>query len=182
MYDHAVERLAAAGFRQLTMRQFRRDAAPDETDGEYRCQEDGMVGLGAGARSYTRALHYSTPWRMVARNIRGVIDDYQQRMLAGDTAIRHGFFLDEDERRRRFVIQSLLFDGLDTQAFARRFGVDVSEAFDEQWEALRSEGCVVRDGTWIRLTARGVRHADVVGQLFFSARVQQLIEAYEYDS
>jgi hypothetical protein len=38
------------------------------------------------------------------------------------------------------------------------------------------------DCHWIRLTARGVRHADVVGQLFFSERVRRLTEAYEYDT
>src|SRR5262249_56106025 len=113
LYDLAVERLTGAGFRQLTMRQFRRDGEGDAGDLEYRCQRDGMVGLGAGARSYTRGLHYSTPWRMVARNIRGVVEDYCERMRAGDSAVRHGFALDEDERRRRFSIQGLLFDGLD---------------------------------------------------------------------
>src|SRR6202035_2691936 len=104
------------GFRQLSMRQFRRDGGGAETDAEYRCQSDGMVGLGAGARSYTAHLHYSTPWRMVARNIRGVVEEYQQHMQAGDAAASHGFLLNEDERRRRFVIGSLLFDGLDRAA------------------------------------------------------------------
>jgi hypothetical protein len=47
---------------------------------------------------------------------------------------------------------------------------------------LAAEGCIHEDGRLIRLTPRGVRHADIVGQLFFSPRVEQLIEAYEYDS
>ena len=182
MYDHAVDRLLRCGFRQLTMRQFRRDARQEETDSEYRCQQHGMVGLGAGARSYTNKLHYSTPWRMVARNIRGAIEDYQQRMSMGDASINHGFFLNEDERRRRFVIQSLLFDGLDTMAFEHLFAADVRALFGQEWEALSAEKCIREEGPFIRLTARGVRHADIVGQLFFSSRVRQLIEAYEYDS
>jgi hypothetical protein len=32
------------------------------------------------------------------------------------------------------------------------------------------------------LTARGVGHADVVGQLFFSERVRSLMADYEYDT
>jgi oxygen-independent coproporphyrinogen-3 oxidase len=181
-YDHAVARLAEAGFRQLSMRQFRRDAGKDEDDLEYRCQRDGMVGLGAGARSYTAGLHYSTPWRMVARNIRGVVEDYCARMRAGATAVRHGFALDADEQRRRFVIQSLLYDGLDLGEFAAVFSADARELFAEQWEALAAEGCVAVDAGAVRLTARGVRHADVVGQLFFSERVCRLMDTYEYDS
>jgi oxygen-independent coproporphyrinogen-3 oxidase len=208
MYDWAIERLHQAGFRQWTMRQFRRDVLPPvsregeasaepgkassagashsshlafQSDDEYRCQHDGMVGLGAGARSYTTGLHYSTPWRMVARNIRGVIDQYQQRTMAGDTAVSHGFTLNEDEKRRRYVILSLLFDGLDTNAFAHIFDADARHLFAAVWEALDIEGCIRDDGALIRLTPRGVRHADIVGQLFFSPTVEQLIETYEYD-
>lgn len=194
LYDVAVERLTTAGFRQLTMRQFRRDTLTGRTAGvsrlvppllddlEYRCQRDGMVGLGAGARSYTRMLHYSTPWRMVARNIRGVVEAYCQAMQAGDTEVRHGFALDDDEQQRRHVIQALLYDGLDLSDFAATFGADASQTFRPQWDALREEDCVIGEGDFIRLTARGVRHADVVGQLFFSERVQHLIDTYEYDA
>jgi oxygen-independent coproporphyrinogen-3 oxidase len=182
MYDHAVERLSRAGFRQLTMRQFRRDAMTDESDSEYRCQEHGLVGLGAGARSYTANLHYSTPWKMIARNIRGVIEEYQRRMTARDTTISYGFVLNEDERRRRFVIQSLLFDGLNTMAFERDFGIAPHGVESEVWEALAEEGCVEEVGGCLRFTGRGRRHADIVGQLFFSPRVRELIESYEYDT
>jgi oxygen-independent coproporphyrinogen-3 oxidase len=184
LYDRALERLGAAGFRQVSMRQFRRDPPPEEPedDLEYRCQLDGMVGLGAGARSYTRSLHYSTPWRMVARNIRGVVEGYAEATRAGRAEARHGFALDDDERRRRFVIQSLLYDGLDPDAFADSFAADARGLFREQWEALGEEGCVRDEGRLLRLTPRGVRHADVVGQLFFSERVRGLMDSYEYDA
>lgn len=179
-YDFAVSRLAAAGFHQVTMRQFRRDVPCDEQ--EYRCQRDGMVGLGAGARSYTTSLHYSTPWRMVARNIRAVVDDYCRRMRAGDTAVSHGFVLDEDEQARRFIIQTLLYDGLSWRAFQEQFGGDVRERFAPQWEALTAEECLMPTADGVRLSRRGLRHADVVGNLFFSERVQRLVETYEYDT
>jgi oxygen-independent coproporphyrinogen-3 oxidase len=184
MYDAARERLLAVGFRQLTMRQFRRDSevASSSDNTEYRCQRSGMVGLGAGARSYTRALHYSTPWRMVARNIRGVVETYCRRMQEGDTDVSHGFVLNADERQRRFVIQSLLYDGLDLADFSATFAEDVRACFAPQWEALEAEDCVRLGEGIIRLTDRGVRHADVVGQLFFSERVQHLMNTYEYDS
>ncbi|MFO0845186.1 MAG: STM4012 family radical SAM protein [Gemmataceae bacterium] len=179
MYDHAVERLAASGFRQVTMRQFRRDSATDA--GEYCCARDGMVGLGAGARSYTARLHYSTPWRMAARNIRGVVEQYESHMRTGDTEVTHGFALDDDEGRRRWVILSLLYDGLDRTEFQRAFDQDAGELYADVWSALLDEGCVREEGAAFRLTPRGVRHADVVGQLFFSGRVRGLMASYEYD-
>jgi oxygen-independent coproporphyrinogen-3 oxidase len=181
LYDLAVNRLTDAGFRQLTMRQFRRDADEGDDDLEYRCQSDGMLGLGAGARSYTGGLHYSTPWKMVARNIRAVVEDYGAAVRQGDASIRHGFELDDDERQRRFIILSLLYDGVDRRAFAAAFGADAGERFAPQWDALTAEGCVTVGDAVIRLTPRGVRHADVVGQLFFSERVRRLMGTYEYD-
>jgi oxygen-independent coproporphyrinogen-3 oxidase len=200
LYDLAVERLATAGFRQWTMRQFRRDVVgricnPSEREGrianpsyeafadlEYRCQRDGMVGLGAGARSYTQGLHYSTPWKMVARNIRGVVESYCLAMADGRPEVAHGFVLDDDERRRRFVIQSLLYDGLRWRDFSETFGADARVLFAPQWQALEEEGCMTAGEDAVRLSPRGVRHADVVGQLFFSERVRQLMDTYEYDS
>jgi oxygen-independent coproporphyrinogen-3 oxidase len=216
LYDVAVARLVAAGFRQVTMRQFRRfppltprPPLPQRGEGEkdqktahatasslpplpslgeggggvrgcdleYRCQRDGMLGLGPGARSYTRRLHYSTPWKMVARNIRAVVEDF----CTAPPAINHGFALDADERQRRFLILSLLYDGLDLRAFTDTFGADARDIFAEQWDALLAEECVTFGGGVVRLTPRGVRHADVVGGLFFSERVQRLVADFEYD-
>jgi oxygen-independent coproporphyrinogen-3 oxidase len=119
---------------------------------------------------------------MVARNIRGVVEDYCRRMQVGDTSVSYGFVLDDDERRRRFAIQALLFDGLDLGEFRAAFGLDALVCFAEQWEALEEEGCVAVASGAGRLTARGVRHADVVGQLFFSRRVQRLADTFEYDT
>lgn len=35
-----------------------------------------MIGLGCGARSYTRSLHYSFDYAVDARVVRAIIDDY----------------------------------------------------------------------------------------------------------
>jgi oxygen-independent coproporphyrinogen-3 oxidase len=62
LYRVARAHLLARGYEQATMRLFRRAGAPAGDGPAYCCQRDGMVGLGAGARSYTRALHYSSEW------------------------------------------------------------------------------------------------------------------------
>jgi oxygen-independent coproporphyrinogen-3 oxidase len=169
MYDAAVDRLSNAGFRQITMRQFRRDALPCRDDEGYRCERDGMVGLGAGARSYTTHLHYSTPWKMIARNIRHEIEEF---ITADPQWIRHGIWLDEDERQRRWVIQGLLYQGVEACA---------ESLFPDEFTALAQEGLVHRKSERLCLTPRGVRHADIVGNLFFSARVRALMDSFEYD-
>jgi oxygen-independent coproporphyrinogen III oxidase len=53
-YRAGRELLLAEGYRQTSMRMFRAAHCPDEGGPVYCCQEDGMVGLGCGARSYTR--------------------------------------------------------------------------------------------------------------------------------
>ena len=107
---------------------------------------------------------------MITRNIRNVIENY---IRSDHTQITHGIWLDDDERHRRRVIQGLLYDGL-----------EASEAvgFPEEFTALAEEGLIRTVADRITLTPRGVRHADIVGNLFFSPRVRTLIEEYEYDT
>ena len=162
------------------MRQFRRGTAPVE-DGPYRVSRDGMIGLGAGPAVTRARLHYSTPWKMLGPNIRGAVEDYCRHLAAGDVSIGHGFELDDEEQQRRFVILSLLYAGLDLAAFSRTFAADAATAFDEQWQILEEEGCLADDGHRLSLTSHGVRHADAIGQLFFSGRVLSLMDSFEYD-
>jgi oxygen-independent coproporphyrinogen-3 oxidase len=119
---------------------------------------------------------------MLGRNIRAVVEDYCSAMARNATAVTHGFHLNTDEQRRRHVILSVLYDGLDVAGFTAAFGLSALDCFPAEWEALDAEDCVRIDDGCIRLTPRGVRHADVVGQVFFSERVRALMEAYEYDT
>ena len=164
----------------MTMRQFRRDADADEGD-EYRCQRDGMLGLGAGARSYTRGLHYSTPWKMVARNIRGVVEDYVARMRAGDTRVSHGFALDEDERAAPVrhpvaaVRRARLADFAEDSA--RRRG------FADEFAALAAEGLIARGRRLDPPDAAGRASTPTSwGSCSSPSACRRLIADFEYDT
>ncbi len=80
-----------------------------------------MVGLGAGARSYTRALHYGTDYAVSAPAVREAIEAWTCRATTRSTrrGVDHGIALDLDEQRRRWALQTLLGDGLDRAAYAR---------------------------------------------------------------
>src|SRR5262245_65326792 len=117
------------------MLMFQAAHAPAADGPAYCCQDDGMVGLGCGARSYTRALHYSGEYAVGATGVREILAAYfakASNMVKTDDAfdfVDYGFRLDGAERRRRFVIQSLLqVEGLDFDAYRARF---VSEAMDD---------------------------------------------------
>src|SRR5690606_37822345 len=102
------QRLLACGYAQVSLRMFRAPHAPADAGPAYCCLADGMLGLGAGARSYTRALHWATEWAVGARGVKALIDDFVTRDDAAHDLITYGFALDLDEQRRRWVIQSLL--------------------------------------------------------------------------
>ncbi len=68
--------LLAEGYTQTSMRMFRAPQAPAQDGPVYCCQEDGMVGLGCGARSYTPALHYSSEYAVGGSTINAIIGEY----------------------------------------------------------------------------------------------------------
>ncbi len=131
-YREARDTLLAEGYSQVSMRMFRRTDAPDSGGPAYCCQTDGMVGLGVGARSYTRNLHYSSEYAVGAKGVKAIVGNYLAREEPDFDAVAHGFALDEAEQRRRFVLQSLLNrEGLDGAEYFARFGTKADADFPE---------------------------------------------------
>jgi oxygen-independent coproporphyrinogen-3 oxidase len=170
--------LLANGYRQLSMRMFRAAHAPDREGPVYCCQEDGMLGLGCGARSYTRALHYSSEYAVGASGVKVILREYLNKTDAQLGRINYGCYLDEAEQKRRYVIKSLLqSEGLDSAAYAARFGSDVM-ADQPEIASLAEEG-LVRFDERIRLTESGLERSDAVGPYLYSRPVRQTMEACE---
>ena len=177
LYDQGRAMLLEAGYHQVSLRMFRRGAA---TPGPvYCCQDDGMVGLGCGARSYTRGLHYSTEWAVGARGVRDIIDRWVQRSEADFAVADYGFRLDESEQQRRWLILSLLSDeGLDLAAYRRSFGVPVADHFPELAE-LVPRGLAEHRGDVLALTHAGLARADAIGPWLYSTDVRTRMAEYE---
>lgn len=171
--------LLESGYRQVSMRMFQSAQAPSAGDPAYCCQNDGMVGLGCGARSYSRALHYSNEYAVGAAGIREILAAYIAKPDDAFDFADYGFALDGAEQRRRFVIQSLLqVEGLDFAAYRKRFG---SEVTDDLPELARFEerGLAMRGDDWLRLTEAGLETSDVIGPMLYSPRVRSLMESYQ---
>jgi oxygen-independent coproporphyrinogen-3 oxidase len=177
-YREARDLLRAEGFDQVSMRLFRRPGGA--TGGPaYCCQEDGMVGLGCGARSYTRSLHYSLDYAVGPKGVKGVVADYLARDAADFAAADHGFALDDDEQRRRYLLQSVLnADGLDAARYAARFGSDPADDFPDL-RAFADLGLLDPAGGRWAPTAVGLEWSDALGPWFFSAAVRTLMAGYE---
>lgn len=167
------------GFEQASMRMFRRVGRETTPGPVYCCQADGMVGLGAGARSYTRGLHYSTDYAVGRRGVVSIIEDYVDRTEERFGEVDYGFALDAEEQRRRWAMSYVLSEqGLDLEAYGAHFGTDAREDFPEIAEIERLALGSWDDGV-LRLNAHGVERSDVIGPWLGSGRVDALTEEFE---
>jgi oxygen-independent coproporphyrinogen-3 oxidase len=179
LYDHGRDVLLAGGYHQVSLRMFRRTGAGTAAGPVYCCQDDGMIGLGCGARSYTRELHYSTEWAVGARGVRDILDRWVVRDDAAFAIADHGFPLDAGEQRRRWLILSLLSEhGLGLAAYRARFGTDPMADVPELAE-LALHGYARHAGDALQLTPEGVARADAIGPWLYSRRVRTLMADYE---
>lgn len=181
LYRAGRDHLLARGWSQSSMRMFSspdRPAPPREApERAYRCQDDGMVGLGPGARSYTETLHYATPFAVEQAGIREIIGEYAARSHAEHARARHGFVLDERERRRRSMLLSLLDAGIDRALYLERHGEDVLTDHPELTQ-LVDHGLGVIDTGSVRLLDEGIERADVIGEWLQSDSVVALRSAW----
>jgi oxygen-independent coproporphyrinogen-3 oxidase len=134
-----------------------------------------MVGLGSGARSYTRGLHYSFEYAVAAGGVKAIIADYLTRDL---TVADYGFELDADEQRRRYLLQSILTaDGLDAARYTARFGTDPAADFPDL-RTFRDLGLVEYNHPRWAPTPLGLQRSDALGPWFFSDQVRTRTAEY----
>lgn len=175
------DHLKARGYRQISLRLFRHESCPVEGDGgpSYCCQEDGMIGLGAGARSYTSRVHYCTEYAVGRLGIQAILDDFIARPAGDHGAAWYGYELNEAEQRRRYLIKSLLrADGLDEAAYERWSGASWRTHFPQLAE-LEEHSLATREHGVLRLTTAGMERADTIGPWLYSDAVDARMEEYE---
>jgi len=173
LYRQGRDTLRAAGYEQLSMRHFRM-ASVAGPPAEYDCQDDGMVGLGCGARSYTGGLHYSFDYAVSVSGVRAVLDDYLQRPASDFAYAEVGFRLDGAERRRRWLVKTLLrSEGVSVTAWEARFGVPLPAL-----TSLEARAWLCVAGDRVRLTDEGLAHSDAIGPWLVSSAVRTAMEEY----
>lgn len=175
LFRVARDRLLDADYEPISMRLFRRKGCPT-VDTDYCCQDDGMIGLGPGARSYTRGLHYSSEYAVGQLGVRRIIEGFNARRRH-DVA-DFGVELNADEQRRRYVIKSLLrSEGLRLADYRRRFS---SELFEDlpQLDELQVLRLATLSSERLELTTLGLEHSDTIGPWLYSEEVQSRMKAY----
>jgi len=177
LYCQARDFLRAAGYRQISMRLFRRADVTRHAD--YCCQEDGMVGLGPGARSYTRSLHYSTEYAVGQTGVKKIVQSFDARSDASYATADYGAVLDLEEQKRRYVIKSVLrADGISTAVYHRRFAASLIHDFPQLHE-LSELRLTADTGEYFRLNDEGLASSDTIGPWLYSDAVTATMEACE---
>lgn len=175
LFVAARDRLLDAGYCPVSMRHFRLETVQYTTD--HQCQEDGMIGLGPGARSYTRQLHYSSDYAVGQGGVRKIISDFN---LKSETELCHadyGVHLNLDEQKRRYVIRSLLqTDGLDISAYRKRFESTLDVDFPQLQQLLDLHLAERTAKTW-RLNLDGLAYSDAIGPWLYSPAVNSRMES-----
>ncbi|MEH1013239.1 STM4012 family radical SAM protein [Micromonospora sp. CPCC 206060] len=180
LYRQGRDTLRAAGYRQLSLRHFRRADLPDPDGPDYSCQDDGMVGLGCGARSYTTDLHYSFDYAVGVGQVRAIIEDYLRRPATDFDVAEVGFALDGVEQRRRWLVKSLLrADGFAPAGYHDRFGSPVEEDFS-QLTTLVERGWVELGPDRVVLTDAGLERSDAIGPWLVSGPVRAAMAGYAW--
>ncbi|GKU77154.1 STM4012 family radical SAM protein [Paenibacillus sp. L3-i20] len=177
LYIAARDRLIAHGYVQSSMRRF---ARPEVSLAKkllpYSCQEEGMLGLGCGARSYTGDVHYATRYGVSRSATESIIADY---VAASDhTTTDYGFILNKDERQRRFILKAILHaEGLQLSSYVERFGTSPLDDQPDLNKLLLTDLAVMESGV-LRLTAEGLAYSDSIGDWFISPEVRSLMESF----
>lgn len=137
-----------------------------------------MIGLGPGARSYTRDIHYAMDFAVSRAAVLGVLQRYIGKDRADFGRVAHGIRLTQAEKMRRYLLKSLLHrDGLDVARFETLFGVPVQEAFGEL--DLLGQAGLLEDGPVVRLTPAGFERSDAIGPWLYSSDVAGRMQAFE---
>ncbi|REJ88077.1 MAG: coproporphyrinogen III oxidase family protein [Planctomycetota bacterium] len=176
LFREARDLLRIQGYVQTSLRCFR---LPEWTSpSTYTCQRDGMVGLGCGARSYTRRLHYATRFAVTSSGIKAILRDWIGQSDEELSYATHGIWLSEEEQRRRYLIMSLLqTDGLVMADYEAIFQSTPDAEFPEL-ERLAARGWLRRTEDRLMLTEAGLEQSDQVGPLLYSRAVRARLKEF----
>ena len=182
LYQAARELLKSKGYTQYSMRRFAKEQSSAKALLPYSCQEEGMVGLGCGARSYTSEVHYASKYGVTYKATQSIIADYvgTERYDVAD----YGIVLSREEQKRRFILKALLHrEGLMLSAYQKRFGTDVMSDYPWLNELLVEEmACfdVEENERVLRLTENGLGYSDAIGDWLISADIREQMEGFVF--
>ena len=178
MYDDAVGILSGLDFRQNTFVRFSRKPVGGLLQEAADFGGVPLLGLGAGSRSYSPRLHYSTDFAVRTQSTNAIIEGFAEHRHEPTETPQIGFVMNREEARRRYCILNLSLGRLNRTAYEREFGSSLDE-WSEEIDALVDASCAEReeDGTVV-LNRNGFKYSNVIATLFQSEAVTALEHRY----
>lgn len=179
LYRFGRDFLIENDYEQITMRIFRRKDAKEMDAPPYNSPIDGMLGLGVGARSYTKNIHYSSEYAVGRKGVKNIIQAYNETTTEEFTNIKFGAFLSLEEQKRRFIIKSLLEgQNLDFASYNLYFGTNVLEEFP-QLKEFYNMNLAEMNLSFLELNKKGLELSDVIGPWLYSNEMNRMMKIVE---
>ena len=157
MYLTAMERLEAAGYEQYEISNVCKPGRQSRHNLKYWSDSE-WLGFGCGAHSTRDGVR----WKNVSST-----EAYIGRIRNCEPTAVDRCLMSPDRRLGDALFTGLrLTEGLDLSAVSRRYGVDVWERFGGQLQPFLDAGCLIREGSRLRLTRRGMLIAHEVMDVF----------------
>ena len=157
MYDAALDRLEAAGYRQYEISNAARPGRRCRHNLKY-WSDGAWVGFGCGAHSTRDGRR----WRNVSETV-----SYVERVANGASPVAQQRVLSTEERATDALFLGLrLTEGVDVPEVERRYGIRVWERWDAELARCVEAGLLEDDRKRLRLTRKGRLLASEVMQVF----------------
>jgi oxygen-independent coproporphyrinogen-3 oxidase len=176
-YDIADHMLRAAGYHRETHVRWVLPGRGGYKQKQYHWACENVIGFGAGARSYLWGADLRNGYSLRPR--KAALRSYEHRVNSGEDPATDGFVMTDDERQRKAAVLGLI--ELDGRAYHAAHGTNLHDLFPDELALLEGMHLIERrDAASYRLTDKGVRHRDVIVQIFFSDRVARRVSEYQY--
>lgn len=182
MYRFIRPYLKEKGYEGLSMRRFVKESVAENCikRGES-CGFESTLSIGCGGRSYLGNLHFCTPYFVKQSECMLQLQKYLEK--EDFCSIDHGYILDEEEMKRRYVIKNILFaTGISFDEYLQLFNGELLLDFPEIGKWIE-DGLAVSDENRIRLTEEGIIQSDNIGPILMSKKVvEKMGEKYVRES
>jgi oxygen-independent coproporphyrinogen-3 oxidase len=162
--QYAFDELKAVGYSVSSAYTVVKD--PNKVNFSYRdnlWQGADLLATGIASFGHANGVHY--------QNL-AALEQYLGAIESGNLPLGRGFVPSDHQRLVREMILLLKRGHLDASYFREKFGVEILQLFDKQWQGYVKDGYVEIDGDQIRLTVDGLLAVDGLLPAFFEPEFQ----------
>ena len=140
----------------------------------YQFRSYPILGIGAGARSYTNVADYIIGGGYPSKLSQ--IDSYIERARNGGVKIEKAYLMTDEERLRRLLVLNLY--SFDVDIVHAKFGTRFDDLFNDTLNTLIDHGLVKKEGHIYSLTSDGFKYRDIISWGFVSKEVKRLDDIF----